>query len=286
MTKEGQNDIRGCAEELRLMGCYDSSWNYLTSVFVSAAASHVGHHPSALFAALERYLSYEDMRRISVGVDPELRDGAIRVRQIRYFKDRWPLPEELDYRKSVVEGTCAEMIRKRGQALSKIRELSRQELKSAAVKDFMADSVFQGEMYRSKDWPDTVRKARQLISFGYRLEDAIWQVADSLCNGLLHTEGAFEFGCADALVRWLKSEGSEINHIRNLSTPLDRLGNTIAVLQENNAPSESITSLRNIIDTVKELGGATVNELCAACGDDLGAVLGVLYPWAIKKNVI
>lgn len=285
VTKEGQNDIQGCVEELRLMGCYDSSWNYLTSVFVSAAASHVCRHPSAVFAAFERYLSYEDMHRISVGVDPELQDGAICVRQIRYFKDRWPLPEELDYRKSVDEGTCAEMIQKRGMALSKIRELSRRELKSAAVKDFMTDRVFSGEMYRSKDWPDTVKKARQLFSFGYRLEDAIWQVADSLCNGLLHTEGAFDFGCADTLVRWLKAEGAEINHIRNLSTPLDKLVNTMAVLQENNAAPESITSLRNIIDTVKELGGTTVNELCAACGDDLGAVLGVLYPWAMKNNM-
>ena len=284
VTKEGQNDIRGCAEELRLMGCYDSSWNYLTSVFVSAAASHVGRHPSAVFAAFERYLSDEDIRRISVGVDPELQDGAVRVRQIRYFKDRWPLPEELDYRESVVGGTCAEMIRKRGMALSKIRELSRRELKSAAVKDFMADSVFPGEMYRSKDWPDTVRKARQLFSFGYGLEDAVWRVADSLCDDLLHTEGAFDFGCAEALVRWLKAEGAGINHVRNLSTPLDRLAGTMAVLQENDAAPESIASLRNIIDTVKESGGATVKGLCAACGDDLGAVLGVLYPWAVKNN--
>lgn len=284
VTKEGQNDIQGCAEELRLMGCYDSSWNYLTSVFVSPSASHIVLHPSAVFAAFERYLSYEDMHRISVGVDPELPDSAVRARQVRYFKDRWPLPEELDYRESVVEGTCAEMTQKRGVALSKIRELSRQELKNAAVKDFMADTVFPGEMYRSKDWPDTVKKIRQLLSFGYRLEDAIWQVANSLCTGLLHTEGSFDFGCAETLIRWLKAEGAEINHVRNLSAPLDELDNALAVLQENDATPESIASLQNLIDTVKELGGATVSELCAACGEDIEAVLGVLYPWTMKNN--
>lgn len=284
VTKEGQNDIQGCTEELRLMGCYDSSWNYLTSVFVSPSASHIVLHPSAVFAAFERYLSYEDMHRISVGVDPELPDGAVRARQVRYFKDRWPLPEELDYRESVVEGTCAEMTQKRGVALSKIRELSRQELKNTAVKDFMADTVFPGEMYRSKDWPDTVKKIRQLLSFGYRLEDAIWQVANSLCTGLLHTEGSFDFGCAETLIRWLKAEGAEINHVRNLSAPLDELDNALAVLQENDATPESIASLQNLIDTVKELGGATVSELCAACGEDIGAVLGVLYPWTMKNN--
>ena len=284
VTKEGQNDIQGCTEELRLMGCYDSSWNYLTSVFVSPSASHIVLHPSAVFAAFERYLSYEDMHRISVGVDPELPDGAVRVRQVRYFKDRWPLPEELDYRESVVEGTCAEMTQKRGVALSKIRELSRQELKNAAVKDFMADTVFPGEMYRLKDWPDTVKKIRQLLSFGYRLEDAIWQVANSLCTGLLHTEGSFDFGCAETLIRWLKAESAEINHVRNLSAPLDELDNALAVLQENDATPESIASLQNLIDTVKELGGATVNELCAACGEDIEAVLGVLYPWTMKNN--
>ena len=285
VTKEGQNDIQGCAEKLRLMGCYDSSWNYLTSVFVSPSASHIVLHPSAVFAAFERYLSYEDMHRISVGVDPELPDGAVRVRQVRYFKDRWPLPEELDYRESVVEGTCAEMTQKRGVTLSKIRELSRQELKNAAVKDFMADTVFPGEMYRSKDWPDTVKKIRQLLSFGYRLEDAIWQVANSLCTGLLHTEGSFDFGCAETLIRWLKAEGAEINHVRNLSAPLDELDNALAVLQENDATPESIASLQNLIDTVKELGGATVSELCAACGEDIEAVLGVLYPWTMKNNI-
>lgn len=284
VTKEGQNDIQGCTEELRLMGCYDSSWNNLTSVFVSPSASHIVFHPSAVFAPFERYLSYEDMHRISVGVDPELPDGAVRVRQVRYFKDRWPLPEELDYRESVVEGTCAEMTQKRGVALSKIRELSRQELKNAAVKDFMADTVFPGEMYRSKDWPDTVKKIRQLLSFGYRLEDAIWQVANSLCTGLLHTEGSFDFGCAETLIRWLKAEGAEINHVRNLSAPLDELDNALAVLQENDATPESIASLQNLIDTVKELGGATVSELCAACGEDIEAVLGVLYPWTMKNN--
>lgn len=284
VTKEGQNDIQGCVEELRLMGCYDSSWNYLTSVFVSASASHIDRHPSAVFAAFEQYLSYEDMHRICVGVDPELPDGAIRVRQVRYFKDRWPLPEELDYRESVVDGTCDEMTQKRGVALSKIRELSRKELKNAAVKDFMANSVFPGGMYRSKDWPDTVRKIRQLLSLGYKLEDAIWRIADCLSTDLLRAEGALDFGCAETLIRWLKAEGAEINHVRHLSTPLDRLDNALEVLQEDAVASKSLTSLQNLIDTVKELGGATVCELYAACGDDIGSVLGLLYPWTVKYN--
>lgn len=284
VTKEGQNDIQGCVEELRLMGCYDSSWHYLTSVFVSPLASDIVLHPSATFAPFEKYLTNEDLHRVSVGVDSELQEGAVRVRQIRYFKDRWPLPEELDYCKAVVDGTCAEMIQKRGVALYKIKELSRPELKSAAVKDFISDIEFPGEIYRSKDWTETVKKIRQLLTFGYRLDEAIWQVVNCLCSDLLHSEGSFDFGCAENLIRWLKTEGAEVNHVRHLSTPLDKLNRALKAFQENGVESqEMLSGIKNMIDTVKELGGSTVYELWTACGGDIGAVLSMLYPWTVKN---
>ena len=57
------------------------------------------------------------------------------------------------------------------------------------------------------------------------------------------------------------------------------------LLQESGVESpELLSGLQNLIDTMKELGGATVCELCEACGEDIGAVLGVLYPWTVKNN--
>lgn len=283
-SAEGSNNIDGCIDSLRLMGCYDSSWQYLTSVWVSPSAGHIACHPAAVLAPFERYLSHGDLRRISVGTDPLLPDGAVRIRQVRYFKDRWPLPEELQYRDSVIDGTCEEMTRLRALALSAIREKSRPELRSAALRDFTQGCTLPGGLYRSKDWDDTVRKMRQLLSFGYDPEDAIWRLSYALAEGLGSGKGAFDFGCAERLVRWLAAEGAGVNCVRELSTPLDVLLRVREALLHVEAAPVTLSSLDEVIAAVKECGGKQVQGLCSEKGDDIEGVLGVLYPWIKRTN--
>lgn len=173
-------------------------------------------------------------------------------------EQRWLLPEVMDYRRSVIEGTCSEMIRKRGIALTKIREVSRPEHRSKAIKDFLSDNVFPGDMYKSKDWEDTVRKMRQLFSFGYSRDDAVWQVADRLRLDLLSGGSTFDIGCAENLFRWLKAEGADINYIKGSATPLVLLNRAAEDLEGKAVPSEILSALLVLTDTLKELGAEAV----------------------------
>lgn len=275
----GDNDIVSCVESLRLMGCYDSSWAYLTQVSFSATAQHVAEHPASVFAAFHRYLSQEDLHRIAVSIDPKLPSGAIRVRQVRYFKDRWPLDEELDYRDKVVSGTFEEMVRARSVALTKIREVCRPELRAAAVKDFLSGTQFPGELYRSADMQECIIKMRQLFSFGYRKEDAVWQVLDCLRRDLQAPGRTFSLGSAVEIITWLAKEGADINHVHNLTTPMDILNSLVTEAEEHQSGEEHMNQLKNLVSLVKELNGKTVYDLCEEQRDDIKGILNVLYPW-------
>lgn len=190
------------------------------------------------------------------GKDVELESYTL-TRQ-EYGERPEDIREVKEYRQAIVNSTCDEMIRLRGIALSKINETSRPEQRNALMRAFLQDCIFPGNIYQSRDWDDAVRKMRLLFSFGTRKKDAIWQVVYALCRNQVRSAGNSEFHFAEDTVRWLRSEGSDINAVNENSTALDLLVRTVPELRSAEAPDNSIVGMLKIIDLVKELGGRPV----------------------------
>ena len=166
--------------------------------------------------------------------------------------------EVRDYRQAVVSGTCDDMLKMRGMAISKLMASCRPGQPNDALKAFLADKVFPGEIYRSGDWDDTVRKMRLLLSFGCSIEDAVWQVIHSFCTHQLKTAGMSAPGNVEKMLRWLCAEGADVNAVREHSTAFDILGCTAAELRH--AESSSPGTIQKVIATVKDLGGRGVYD--------------------------
>ena len=284
-TAQGDKAIEKCIDNLRLMGCYDSSWHYITKIDVNPHLTSAINVPASLFAFFETYLEADDMHRIGVNIDPSLNPRQIRIRQIRYFKDRWPLVEEINYREAVKKGTFSEMCSLRGAALSKIRELCRPDLTSAVIKDFLADETFPGNMYWTGDLEQIKSKIRQLKSYGCSFDDAIWKFAEcaswDLCNPV---EETLNLDVITDMFELLVSEGAHINHIRNMSTPLDRLNQAIHGFPDKQDVKYK-DALQLLMDKIKEYGGLTMKQIHDSYNNrkDMPGLISVMYPW-IKKN--
>ena len=160
--------------------------------------------------------------------------------------------------------------------------MTRPELRGAVVKDFLSDTGFPGDMYRMDDMQECIIKMRQLFSFGYRKEDAVWRVLCCLRRNLRIPKAEFSLGLAPEMIGWLAREGADINHVRKLSTPLDILESIVSSAGKFGEAERN--QLQNLVSLVKELGGKTVKVLCEEQGSDIGGVLNVLYPWVEKRK--
>lgn len=118
----------------------------------------------------------------------------------------YELEEIQKYRETVIYGTCEDMVRARGAALAKIRALQ----DAAALRSFLQDNRIPGEIYRTLDSQERIKKVRMLRSFGYDIKSAAAQVVEAVVRDAAGPESIFiDKEDVSSFIRWLVSEGAQ-----------------------------------------------------------------------------
>ena len=284
-----------CVEKLRQIGCFDSSWAYLTRVTVHPENEAFSKDVRTLALPLESYAS-GDMHRIAIGIDESLARDEVRIRMVRYFKDRWPLDEEIAYENAIMNGTLQEMCAHRNRVLNLINETSRTEVRSDAVRDFL--TVWEkvpDTMYRSLPDEEREEKTRVLLSFTGKDQKYIWKMIAAVADDLIsivpyedRESGTFREISHDELcerastfLRWLIKEGFDVNYVHNLRTPLDLLQSAIkkAEAEDANDSSESIQAMSKIEQVLLELGAKNLKDYFT----DPERLMDRIYPFMKRR---
>ena len=314
-SNDKENPILDCIKKIRSLGCYQSSWAYLTRVCVSPQDSASERENVIMLSMLQfdalTPLNLDDLHCLSFGVDESLVKGEVKVTQIHYFHDRWPLDEEFSYERAIIEGTLEDVTATRAAALDAIRESANKECLRDALLDFPRDKCIPTEIYKSEDWKETLRKLDWLKSMGYTIEAGIYDLVGALyreCGYLsrftptkdaqqdwmarmLWEQGVCEvkrkkrkfsldFGQSINLVKWFVSNGDNINILRGTKTPLDNLLSLKKAFEEQLSKA-SRKDLDELIDAFKALGARVSKEFIESIGAE--NVVGYAYPW-IDKN--
>ena len=269
-TASGADANVKCVERLRQIGCFDSSWAYLTRVSIHPENEVVSKDIRSLVLPLESYAS-NDMHRIAIGTDISLARDEVKIRMVRYFKDRWPLDEEIGYKDVIMNGSLQEMCAHRNRVLNLINDLSRQEVRSDAVRDFLAVwEKVPDEMYRSTPQQAREEKARTLFSFTGRDPKYIWTMIAAVAEDLVYAvpdengQIILEELCekASTFLKWLLKEGFDVNYVHNLKTPLDLIQSVRrkAEAEKRFGEFDCIQALEKIEQTLLESGARNLQN--------------------------
>lgn len=244
-----------CVGKLREVGCYDSSWSYITKICLAEDSIHLRDGEDELVSRIRSFISEDDVRRVAIGVDSTLADDAIRICQLRYFTDRWPCDEELQYFEAVRSGSASEIPVMRNRALSAIRNVARIDLVDDAVEEFLSHNQIPGEIYLSCDADDLERKLRLLFSLGFRKDSALANIVWDFTERLEAWDGKkeFDFGQAAVVLPWLVREGSDPFCRCGGQDVMQMLCGTCSILTDK-FPGTSVTAeLKKIVDSMKEI---------------------------------
>jgi len=126
-----------------------------------------------------------------------------------------------DYEETVASGTADDMALQRNAILSKLHSLDPEEFRR-----FLYQKSFPGRIYRTPDFREAKKKVRLLRSFGYAIEDALWNVA--YCIHSDTDEENLSAGCLLELIPFLVSEGADINFVRDGRSVLDLVTGKVA----------------------------------------------------------
>lgn len=168
-TAGGDNAPGECIGKLRDVGCYDSSWAYITKVSLGPDSKH--SDMEALLEQLSGYILPADLQRIAVDIDTSLGSDEVRICHLRYFTDRWPCGEELAYFEAIKSGKAADIPALRNRALTAIRNVTLPELVNDAVEEFLSHNDIPEEIYQTDDSEELKRKLRLLFSLGFKKDE-------------------------------------------------------------------------------------------------------------------
>jgi len=307
--------IGECVGKLRDLGCYQSSWNYLTRVFFPRGIENPALMAYWVMAEFDANtpLDLGDLRRISFGVDDTLKEDEMRIVQIHYFHDRWPLVEEQTYESLVVNGSLEEMLSARAAALTAIQETCLKEMLRDVLWDFPRVKNIPPEMYECKDAFQMGRKLDWLKSSGYGTKGCLFETVNHIAEEIRYRslfkpatnpqeeflqkslwkqgvyegekrrrKNSFDFGKLLELAGWYVSNGEDINFPIGFNTPMDildgmreKLGDTLT--------KESLAALENIISGFRALGGMTMKEIEEK--DGLQALLERTYSYVNLSEI-
>ena len=236
------------------------------------------------------------MHHIAIGVDESLARDEVRIRMVRYFKDRWPLDEEIAYENVIMNGTLQEMCVHRNNVLNLINEMSRADVRSDAVRDFL--TVWEkvpDTMYRSLPNKEREDKTRVLLSFTGKDQKYIWKMIATVADDLIsivpcedRESGTFREPSNDELcemsstfLRWLVKEGFDVNYVHNLRTPLDLLQSAIKKAEADDANDrlESIRAMSKIEKVLLELGAKNLKDYFT----DPERLMDRIYPFMKRR---
>lgn len=259
VVASGDKAVIECIGKLSDLGCYQSSWSYLTRILISPEMRNTEFAENTLMFGMVGFdtlspCDLDDLHRISFGLDDSLKGEEVKVLQIHYFHDRWPLAEEQSFEKSMTDGSFSDMISSRAAALTAIQESSLREKLSDVLWDFPRRKRVPCDMFRNGDPKEMERKLEWLKTAGMSIESAVWDVAVAVRNDIaflsetttsgdpqedwlqraLWEQGvfqgkkpgkktAYDFGNITELVRWYITNGEDINVMRQMKTPLDVL---------------------------------------------------------------
>ena len=275
----GENATAEAVDKLRKMGCFDSSWAYLTNVAFHPDNGALAEDIRVQLIPLEQYLD-GDMHRVAVGADDTLDKDEVRIKIVRYFKDRWPLDEELAYKSVIMEGSLQQMCAHRNLVLNAINERSRPDVRVDMIRDFL--TVWEkvpGEIYRSTPEAEIEDKTRTLFSYTGKERTLIWDVIISLFGDLAKPDALKMtrdemVTKAMSFIKWLTKEGLDINCVHSLRTPLD-LVVAARLRAHETKDSEGIRILEMIESSLKEMGALTLQDFY----DEPATIMNRIYPF-------
>lgn len=263
---KGNNCIEDCLSQFRKMDCYESSWSYITRVWVSPKSNVPFDKISKLWTkfknlklggySIKQKIGFQDLTNIAVGIDPLLAENEIRMMQVIYFRDRWPCHEEFEWEDALRKGSLDDLKRTYADIQMLYDEI-RQEDKNYAewlVKDILSGSI-SGNAKPRWAWEEEVEIYNYLHSIGHGCTTTLSKMFAKLAK----KKSKMTKSQADFLLKkteWLLAHGSDVNAVVDKRTPLDIVSDPSVVVEP-----EAMELWTKIAETVKAHGALSSKEL-------------------------
>lgn len=276
------NPIRDCFRQLSELGCYLSTWSYLTKIWVSPHTTVPMEELRKVwrvFAIQREHVFPFDLRNIGIGFDETLAEDEVKMFQVIFYAERPPMMEECDYEEALRNGTLEDFKKARIALGQRIREIFQNDRYTQEVKDWIWKDLWSirhipGNASSQLSWDETKEKYDYLFHHGYSMRGALW----SLCADIFDkfepcswwpAQGMnfedLEWSCIK--VNWLLEHGAEVNYICKNVTALDYLGGALYYARKQ--PNEIQALLERIYDMVEEHGGKCIYTMYAEGRDPL-----------------
>jgi hypothetical protein len=276
------NPIRDCFRQLSELGCYISTWSYLTKIWVSPHTTvplEELRKVWRVFAIQREHVFPFDLRNIGIGYDETLAEDEVKMFQVIFYAERPPLMEECDYKEALRNGTLEDFKKKRIALGQRIREIFQndrydQEVKDWIWKDLWSIRHIPGNASSQLSWDETKEKYDYLFHHGYSMRGALWSVCAVIfdkfepsswfpAQGMCFED--LEWCCIK--VKWLIDHSAEVNYICKNMTALDYLGGALYYARKQ--PNEIQSLLERMYDMIEEHGGKCIYTMYAEGRDPL-----------------
>lgn len=262
---KGKNCIEDCLSQFRKMDCYESTWAYITRVWVSPKSSIPFDKISKLWTkfknlklgkySIKQKISIQDLTSIAVGVDPSLAEDEIRMMQVIYYEERWPpYYAETDWEDAVKKGSLEDLKRAYTKVQMVCNEIRKNDKSYAdwLIRDILSGSI-SGKVKPQWTWEEEVEIYNYLYSIGHGCTTTLSKMFAKLAKEKITKSQA------DFLLKkteWLLAHGSNVNAVVDKRTPLDIVSDPSVLVEP-----EAMELWTKIAETVKAHGALSSKEL-------------------------
>ena len=264
---KGKNCIEDCLDQFQKMGCYNSSWLYITRVWVSPKSSIPFDKIGKLWtkfknlqlgrSSLKKKINFQDLTNIAVGIDPSLAADEIRMMQVIYFRDRWPSSKEFQWSDALKKHSLDDL----RQAYADIQLLYddiRNDDKCYAdwlIKDILSGSIPCNDKPQWT-WEEEEQINHFLHFVGFECTTTLTQMFAHLTEA---QSTKITKSHADFLLKkteWLLAHGSRVNAVIDKRTLLDMLS-----CPSISVEAEAAEPWARMIEIIKTHGALSSEEL-------------------------
>lgn len=238
---KGENCVEDCFRQLKDMGCFVSSWDYIMRVWIHPETSLSYKCIAGIWNKMEelRILGFKmsmapiDFKCVGVGFDKTLARDEMRFMLVRYYDERFPNKIGSKWNEAIKNGTFEHMKEGYLELVEFFAEHSlRNGTKYASLlrNDYLSRPVPAN--IRSKcQWDDEKKKYEFLLGIGFNTEKVIPRMLYQI-KAAKRPIGKSALEYVLNKIKWLLSRQTDINDIYNGKTALDLLDEKMNVTEK------------------------------------------------------
>lgn len=264
--------IEDCLSQFQKMGCYDTSWSFMVKIWTNrntrvsnAQLSKLVWHFQDMISGME-----DPMEMVTIGYDDSLADGEVKMFQVNYFSDHWPIYELDMIFEDALSGDIANYNRKMDlleETLEKERAKGNwTDDKYESLRDEYFGKFSISDIYEGFD----LKKSEELLNYLVRKEG--WSVLSTvlrICQRLYlyvskcNVESVDETNRAYKKIKWALNHHPSLKLVIKGKSCLDFIRESIQVLEESNKKGQKgkLQILRKIERLLLKNGAHTATEI-------------------------